>query len=67
MCRILFFLLFASLPNDKQRQSKTSSNFFKKNSERCKEETKEGTKEQLCYLTEISSQLKIWFTLIVQF
>jgi len=62
MCRILFFLLFISLPNDKQRQSKTSSNFFldkKKTTKRSKEETKEGTKEQLCYLTEISSQLKI--------
>jgi len=55
-------LLFTSLPNDKQRQSKTSSNFFlgkKKTATRSKEETKEGTKEQLCYPTEISSQLKI--------
>jgi len=62
MRRILFFLLFTSLPNDKQRQSKTSSNFLKKKkktAKRSKEETREWTREQLCYLTEISSQLKI--------
>jgi len=57
----IFLLIYFS----SQRQTKTVKNQFqflfkkKKTAKKSKEETKEGTKEQLCYLTEISSPLKI--------
>jgi hypothetical protein len=62
-------LLFISLLKDKQRHLKTSSNsvFRKQKKEQGKRGSTERMKEQLCYLAEISSQLKIYFTLTVQF
>lgn len=51
-----YLLLFPTTNKDSQKPVPIS---LKKTAKRRKEETKEGTKEQLCYPTEISNQLKI--------
>ena len=52
-----YLLLFPTTNKDSQKPVPISFQ-KKKTAKRSKEETKEGPKEQLCYLTEISSQLK---------
>jgi hypothetical protein len=52
-----YLLLFPTTNKDSQKPVPIS--LKKKTAKTSKEETKEGTKEQLCYLTEIFSQLKI--------